>query len=297
MKADQNKYDDAQQLALRAEAFCAALHDNGIYFDDLVVEFAGSFRRAYRSDIDKVISEDGKITLVLNRDGFYDKLPQGLFHQPLGSSRTAVLKDMVAEHRRYKAEERAARKFFQPIQQEIFRYAVMAEQEERDILFSTLNGQVPDAFFHFWDIAPDLPREPAEALIRLMPLQKRIKGDKQLIAKSLELCLTRKVTVAEKTVQQQPSHCSFFTSGEGLLGVDTIAGDMYTEMSKWWTFIIHDLSVDEISQFRETEPMGKFLSRFKEIFIPIEIDARFEYHQTTSTKSENEYIMGYGFYL
>lgn len=151
MRKEPDKYDQAQYVSLRAEAFCAALLDNGLYFDNLTIEFAGSFRRTYRNDIDKVLIENedqrnDRISLILNRDGIYDKLPEGLFHQSLGSGRTAALKDMIGEHRRYREEEKAARKFFQPIQQEIFRFAVMAEQEERNILFATLSGQVSEAF-------------------------------------------------------------------------------------------------------------------------------------------------------
>ncbi|MBC7829325.1 MAG: hypothetical protein H7122_16370 [Chitinophagaceae bacterium] len=304
MGAELNRYNQAQHIALRAEAFCAALLDNGAFFDSLTIEFAGSFRRTYRNDIDNVSIENGdrkndKISLVLNRDGIYDKLPEGLFHQSLGSGRVSALKDMIGEHRRYKEEEKAARKFFQPIQQEIFRFAVMAEQEERNILFGTLNGQVSEAFFRFWDISEDLPLSAAEIMIRLMPMQKRIKGDKKLIAKALQLALNKQVSVAETTVEQQQHDNTIFRTGDGsMLGLDTITGNVFAEPSRRWTFTIHDLTASETAQYCDNKPFGKFLQRFTEIFLPLEIETKFEFEPEEETgEKEREYIIGYGFYL
>jgi hypothetical protein len=299
-----NKYNQAQYTALRAEAFCSALLDNGFFFDNLIIEFAGSFRRTYRKDIDSVMLQkeehkNDKISLVLNRDSIYDKLPEGLFHQSVGSGRTAALKDMVEEHRRFKEEERAARKFFQPIQQEIFRFAVMAEQEERNIFFGTLNGEVPEFFFSFWDIPQDLPRKPAELMTRLMPLQQRIKADKALIAKALELSLGKQVSVTESIVEQQHYDNTVFRTGDGgMLGLDTITGNVFAENSKRWTFTIHHLTISQTGDYCDNRPFGKFLNRFTEIFLPVEIDAKFEFQQMESMeKEEREYIIGYGFYL
>ena len=304
MRAESNQYSQARHISLSAEAFCAALLDNNVYFDDLIIEFAGSFRRTYRNDIESVTIEarepgNDKITLVLNRDGIYDKLPEGLFHQSLGSSRTAALRDMIGEHRRYKEEEKAARKFFQPVQQEIFRFAVMAELEEREILFSMLTGNVSRTFFEFWDIDDRLPEKSAETLIRLMPLQQRIKSDKTLIAKSLQLCLDKKVDVTEITVYEQSCADAAFTVGNGnMLGVDTITGTDFSEPSKKWIFTIHDLTTSEMEQYLDGKPFGRFLARFTEIFLPIEIEAQFEFEPIEQEEQmQREYIMGYGFYI
>ena len=175
----------------------------------------------------------------------------------------------------------------------------MAEQEERNILFGTLNGQVSEAFFRFWDVPEDLPRNPAEIMIRLMPLQKRIKGDKTLIAKALQLSLNKKVSVIETIVEQQHHANTLFRAGDGsMLGLDTIAGNVFAEPSTRWTFTIHHLTASETAQYCDNKPFGKFLSRFTEIFLPLEIETRFEFEPEEETgKKEREYIIGYGFYL
>ncbi len=302
MGSQQGKYKPSQYASLRAEAFCAALLDNGAFFEDFVIQYAGAFRRTFRNDINSIkLTGDERLELELNRDGIYDKLPEGLFHQSLGSGRTSSLQDMVGEHRRYKEEERSARKFFQPLEQEMFRYGVIAEQEERSILFSMLSGQASPAFFSFWNIDADLPEEPAKMLIRLMPLQQRIKGDKELTAKALSLLLNKPVQVKETLVQeQQAAQAQAFLPGQDcLLGVNTIMGHRFAEPGLRWEFTISEVDRHEMPAFTEDQPFDRLLRRFTEIFIPIDTEEVFHFRlaEITGENEPADYIMGYGFYL
>ena len=162
-----------------------------------------------------------------------------------------------------------------------------------------LTGNVSRTFFEFWDIDDRLPEKSAETLIRLMPLQQRIKSDKTLIAKSLQLCLDKKVDVTEITVYEQSCADAAFTVGNGnMLGVDTITGTDFSEPSKKWIFTIHDLTTSEMEQYLDGKPFGRFLARFTEIFLPIEIEAQFEFEPIEQEEQmQREYIMGYGFYI
>lgn len=299
MKPGTGTYKPSQYASLRAEAFCAALLDNGVFFDDITVEHTGAFRRNYRNDINDVDDLHNGINLQLNRDGLYDKLPEGLFHQSLGSGRTSELQDMVAEHRRYRDEEKAARRFFQPVEQEIFRYAVMAESEERSLLFSTLNGEVSPAFFSFWDIAEDLPREAAEMMIRLMPLQRRIKGRPDVTAHALALLLDRPVQIRVSCPSGQTAETAAFRPGRDcLLGIDTITGNRFAESAVCWTALIEDVSSAELIQFTPEGSFGRFLTRFAEIFIPLDVEWKTELiRKEIVSEEEQTYIMGYGFYI
>lgn len=299
MKPGTGTYKPSQYASLRAEAFCAALLDNGGFFDDITVEHTGAFRRNYRNDINQVDQLNNGINLQLNRDGLYDKLPEGLFHQSLGSGRTSALQDMVSEHRRYREEEKAARRFFQPVEQEIFRYAVMAESEERALLFSTLNGEVSPAFFGFWDIPTDLPKAAAEMMIRLMPLQRRIKGKPDVTAHALALLLDRPVTIRVSHPSGQLAQEAAFRPGtDCLLGIDTITGNRFAEPAVCWTALIEEVSPPELIQFTPEEPFGRFLTRFAEIFIPLDVEWKTELVRSEAKKEEEQtYIMGYGFYI
>lgn len=133
---------------------------------------------------------------------------------------------------------------------------------------------------------------PAETMIRLMPLQKRIKGNRELIAKALQLCLNKKVTVIEAAVEQQQYTNTLFRTGDGsMLGLDTITGNVFAESSKRWTFTIHDLETAETADYRSSKPLGQFLARFTEIFLPIEIETKFEFQHRDADEKKKRNIL------
>lgn len=291
---------------LNAEAFCAAIIENGVDFDNIEVFYEGGFRQTYRNDIEQVKYEyegdpDAVMQLNLNRNGIYDNLPEGLFHQSKGTARTASTRDMISEHRQYKEEERLARKFFKPLQQELFKAGVAQEAEERRLLFASLVGDVPDSFFTFWNIGRHLPIAPATMLIRVLPFARHIKGNKTLTAKTLALVLNKPVQVTEIIKQEQytGTQQNFFECGkDALLGINTITGHTVHEPSLCWQFTIGGLETEEVENYVPHQPMGQLLQRFTELFIPLITDAEFNFEinqeQPTETR-HNEYVMGYGF--
>lgn len=306
MKASDSTYNHHVLPLLNAEVFCAAIMENGVDFDMLDIFYEGGFRQNYRSDIEQVKHEndgdpDATIKINLNRNGIYDNLPEGLFHQSKGSSRTSGTRDMIAEHRQYKEEEKQARRFFKPLQQELFRAGVAQEQEERRLLFAALVGDVPASFFTFWHIDKSLPARQAAMLIRVLPFAKKIKGNKALTAKALALVLNKTVTVQETVLQQQHTgrQQHFFECGnDTLLGVNTICGQSVQEPSLCWHFTVHELAADEPESFVAHNPMGKLVQRFTDLLIPLMTDVQYTYElinqETTLTRQQN-YIMGYGF--
>jgi hypothetical protein len=291
---------------LNAEAFCAAIIENGVDFDNIDVFYEGGFRQTYRNDIEQVKYEyegdpDAVIQVNLNRNGIYDNLPEGLFHQSKGTARTSSTRDMISEHRQYKDEEKLARKFFKPLQQELFKAGVAQETEERRLLFASLVGDVPASFFSFWSIDSHLPIAPATMLIRVLPFARHIKGNKTLTAKTLALVLNKPVQVTEIIKQEQHTGTqqNFFECGrDALLGINTITGHTVHEPSLCWQFTIGELDSEEMETYVPHQPMGKLLQRFTELFIPLITDVEFSFdinqEQPTETR-HNEYIMGYGF--
>lgn len=287
---------------LKAEALCAELMANGISFDDLIIKHSGSFRKSYRNDIETAAQakdDSGQVIIEINRDSIYDKLPEGLFHQTRGGSNTAGLKGMVGEYRRYREEERQARKFFQPIEQELFRYAVMVEQEERKLQYGILNGNLESDFYRFWNIDQSLPKKPASVLVLIMPWIRQIKGDMQLTAKALSMILAKPVQVELCIVEEQQDNETGFMLGENAaLSMDTVCGSRFAEPYVQWVFIINGLATHEAEWYTPQKPYGKLLKRFEELFIPLDAEAQFEYHcEETITAEQLEPILGYGFYL
>jgi hypothetical protein len=293
-----NKYDNARFSLLKAEALCAEILDNGFSFDQLVLRPTGSFRKSFRTDFtiaEQKDPQEEQLEIQVNRDGIYDRLPEGLFHQTKGNSKTSDVGSMVDEYRRFREEERNARRFFQPLEQEFFRYAIMIEQEERKLAKGMYEGSLEKLFFEFWDISQDLPSEAASRLIRIMPWISRIKGNLQLTEKALELILAKPVTAKEKQVIQHYSTDITGGLGEIELGVDSVTGIGYSDFSVTWVFSIRELTATEIASYPENESYGRLLKRFEELFIPVAVDVVFEYEFLVKEKEEEEaeWLMGY----
>ena len=301
MLPDKPKYASKSHTFLKGEAFVAALLANGFSYEKLVLERTGSFAKSYHKDIEDVKAttddqDNQVIQIKVNRDSIYDRLPEGLFHQPRSAgSAAAAVGQMVTEYRRFREEEKAARKFFQPIEHELFRYAAMVEQEERELLWGLLSGDVNNTFAQFWQLDAGLPAAPLSILVRMMPWVHLIKGNKALCAKALEMMLGTPVSVRQQVIEEHPKDDDSFTLGVSSLSVDSVAGMSLHEPAVSWVFDIKELEGTEISAFMSDAPYGRFLQQFIDIFIPIEIDAVFEYEVQKSEVDEP--ILGYSLTL
>jgi len=303
MQPDKPTYQSKSHTFLKGEAFIAALIRQGQPFDRLVIERSGSFSKSYRKDVEDVLNktdDQGRtyLQLKLNRDSIYDRLPEGLFHQPrsLGAAKAGV-SQMVAEYKRFRDEEKAARRFFQPIEQELMRYAVFVEQEEQEMLWGLLSGNLGSGFARFWNLHEDIPAAASSVLVRLMPWAYQIKGNKELCAKALEMMLDKPVSVKAGRVQQHYKDDDTFLLGTGELGTDTVTGSSFEEAGISWIFTIKEVAAAEMATFVGAAPYAKLLQQFIDIFIPLEIDATFEYEMDAQQEEVTDHILGFSFTL
>lgn len=291
-------YDSKTHTFLKAEVFCAAMLQQGISFNDIRLFCNSNFKRSFRNEIDEVKIEFNESTfkdellITINKDGIYDRLPEGLFHQSKGNSKTNSTGQMAEEHRRFKEEEKAARNFFQPIEQEIFRYATFVEQEEVNLAFGILNGDIKTELLNFWGIPPGLPKEPVKRLMQLMPWVKTIKGNAKQTAGALEYVLEKPVTLTVK----ENNHHSVSTTGNKdyffTLGIDAVTGCCFSEPSGCWQFGIGNIQKKEAENYRPAGDMGKLLKQFEEIFIPLQIDIIFDWDIADTGNFETDAILG-----
>ena len=94
---------------VRAEVVVGELLDNQVHQDAVTVQMENVFSRAFARDIIGVMLDDSQpyhpfITLQLSRDGLYDRLPEGLFHE-FSSQRRGGVSEMVANYKKQQQEE------------------------------------------------------------------------------------------------------------------------------------------------------------------------------------------------
>ncbi|PSL27426.1 hypothetical protein [Dyadobacter jiangsuensis] len=133
------------------------------------------------------------LNLVVHRDGLYDYLPEGLFHQPVNSTRDRDHADLVNEIAVQFEREHAARRFFQPIEQEFYLQRLLLEFEERKYLITEENLRRNDSgeiFRAFWQLPEKLLSiRQLNNLLHLLPITHRIVGDIKMVTETFELIL------------------------------------------------------------------------------------------------------------
>ncbi|MEO6254441.1 MAG: hypothetical protein ABIO79_14105 [Ferruginibacter sp.] len=292
------EYHSNAHTFLRPASFCAEMIASGLSFNEIRLRSEGNFKKSFRNEIENVTITDNKdnliygMDMVINRDGIYDRLPEGIFHQTKGNSKTLTTTQMTEEYRLFREEEKLARKFFQPFEQEFFRYSTMVEQEELNLAFGILNGTLKNELFSFWGIPNGLPDAPVRKLVQILPWLKGIKGNIEQTAKALELVLNKPVRHKESSKKQHTLQAGSFGLGLGELGVDTVSGSSFWEPSPCWTFFIEEIKKNEIESYRDNSPHGKLLKHFEEIFIPLQIDIIFEYAVLPAEDLETEDVLG-----
>lgn len=284
------------------EVIFTSLLEAGISADNIKIYNQGSFKRSYSPDVDSLeissIHDKHSALLTLNRDGIYDLLPEGFFHQTKGSKRVSDIQDAVLEHKQFKEEEKQARKFFMPLEQMLFLYKAAIENAERNALNNIQNRRLNNSFNAFWNISPKLPLEPSARLLRLMPYAVMIKGNKENTITALKYLLATKVSL---NVKEQINKEETFTSQnlkEMRLGMNAVCGNVSYDVQIVWHCTISDIRQTELKQYAPSMPMDKILHRFTEIFIPLDIDIVFHFvSQPEPSKEINDSILGIGSYL
>lgn len=293
---------------VRAEVVVGELLDNQVEQDAVTVQMENVFSRAFARDITGVQLDDSQpyhpfITLRLSRDGLYDRLPEGLFHE-FSSQRRGAVSEMVANYKKQQQEEQKARKFFRPIEHEFFLQRVFLEQREKHLLFDAFGKDADQLFLSFWNISPTLPREPVNKLVKLLPYMHRVAGNIPLVQLCLQVILEEKVSIVCDLAPQLVKSSSGVPLGESRLGMDTLAGeDFYTDMPVM-KVTIGPLQQRRIYDYLPWQPYGQLLETCYSFLLPVDVDVEtlLEPHAgekgaAVADENRKEGIMGYNLFL
>lgn len=284
-----------------AEAVCAALLQH-VPVEQIKTYFLGTFKKSYSNDIEKIDTDEygdnTSFSLYLNRNSIYDLLPEGIFHQTLGSNRVKNVQDAVAEHKRYRKEEKDARKFFAPVEQMLFRYKIYTAVAETEALYDIQNGRVNQSFYKFWRLDHSLPEAEAKRMLRLLPYADFIKGNKDATAAALSYILDKQVKISLTSRPESLALNKPKTIDSMRLGMDTVLGMASNELLYYWSINIEDIAAAELQHYVTDGRMDQLLTRFIEIFVPADVDVEYEIMSDKKSYQEfSENILGYGSYL
>jgi hypothetical protein len=299
---------NSMNMDIKAEVVAANLLEQGFEQDGIAAFHMGQFKRAYSRDIlyaDLVSLTNYReaLGLFLSRDGIYDELPEGLFHE-FSSSPLDSGKEMASESRILKKQEENSRRFFQPLEQEFFYHKVLLEEEERRLLGKLESHNYQDIFREFWKISPDLPSELVSEMILILPFAHRITGDYALTSECLSALLSEKVD--HRTYQIRKNFQSHTESGRRSrnqlgncsLGGDLIAGDTFHEICPAIEFIIGPLVNSDIEEYIGNGSRVDFIRCFFSFFVPVGLECTFSIEKPVKfhfslLEGEEAPVMGY----
>lgn len=239
-----------------AENLTSYLVNRGINPEQIILENQGTAKRSYRKEVSGFRTEtsdyDNRDYLYLqtNKEGFYDSLPQNIFHQP-GKGRTEKnTAETIEEIRNHKLEEAEARKFFLPFEYGFQHIRLLLKLFEQDFEKQSGHGKLLAVFSEQFPVLKRLEPFQAYVFFRLIPLLHKIRNDFRLVEECLEMLFD---VAFEINMVYGQNRKSTFTTGVNLgecgLGVDMVTDGIIADGDPSLLIIIGPVKKQLLSEF------------------------------------------------
>jgi hypothetical protein len=288
-------FDDYPDLKL--EFILGELMESGLDPDEVVINALGIFRRRYGKDIaageirEYRTNKRQYLNIDINRNGIYDQLPKGLFHQPQNRNNNVSPAQAIEEYKLQNQIEKDSRLFFLPFEQELYRLLLLLESEERKSIFDIQNVFRSQVFIDFWNIPGLFNERQTCNLLYLIPLSSNIVGNFRLTKLCLESILNDRFEIIEsKPSIHTVSETGFAELNSVNLGVNFTIGENFHEVSSGLDVYIHPTKAEDIISYLEGGEKLKILQFMFDYFLPFDCDVtthivsdeKFEFREESS---------------
>lgn len=263
---------------LKAEIIFNALLSSDIDDSNIVIKNNSLFYRNFRKDRMDIsfdtVNKDA-INFEISRDGFYDILPESIVHNYRNRSSS---NDAIEEFKNRKKEEKEARNFFNPLENEFFRFRHLTENFESDF-FSNLNSnKIADIIRSILAVDKVIPDKFIVKLFYAL-LKQNQNSDQSIdtIVGILENILQEKVNYTSSNIKLDYSYDVNAAKSELLLGVNTTLESNEKIYLKKYNFVIGPLKDSEnLKYFFKNQSMEMFITTFFNLFLPFQIQFSFD---------------------
>lgn len=278
---------------LKAELLFEVLLRYKVQEKDVTVLPEGNFYRKFSRDIMQVELDMNNADMWhfrVSRDGFYDILPEGITHNYRSRERN---EDPVEEYKKRKKEEREARHFFNPLENEFFRFRHQVEKYESDF-FRDINAYgLADVIRMILGVSEKIPDELLVRMFFLLMRQKNfVSRNVEDVRKGLESIIGESVEIITKNVKLEQVFDPYEKAEEMLLGINTTLESKEEIFLKKYHFVIGPLKDSKkLIEYVNKGQMESFLEAFFHLFLPCQVqfsyqlmlrdeDERFELNET-----------------
>lgn len=290
---------------VKAEVLINQAIENGFPEPAFVTSNNGFFFREFARDIyaSSVIEDNwyrNFLELQLSRPGFYDMLPEALFHQPETTEfrQKAGVAEMTERYKKNTIREKEVRKFFQPIENEFFQQQVMLEKEEVHLLDILKNTILSRFFLSFWGLPHELKTHEAASFLLLLPYAHQINGNISLMESCLKALLHEEVKIYRREPGYTEAVIENAQMGEQQLGDDMVCGTNFMEDYPVLSYNIGPLKKSKVVDYIQGGTKALVIETFNNYFLPVETDVDIDIaidnrNKGMSFEEGSEAILGY----
>ncbi len=280
----------------KAEVIAAEMIENNTHADKILIVPLGAMNRPQSKDIRSVTKEvsgyDNKeyILIQTNKEGLYDKLPEGLFHTYIPYSADKNEKRVTEGIKQHRIEEKVARTFFLPFDVALFDARVQIALYEYQLDKKFHNNHLINIFKPHWQIFQYLNVLQSNIFLQFLPLIHIIRDDWQAIETLFELLFLTpaKLLMQNQARQNKTDKNSVVHSAksDNLLGFDIILGDAaegagFAEIEV--TF--GPMSAEGVKNFTVEQQQEKIVQLLCDYLLPADMDVVIKYDFIESDRS------------
>lgn len=294
---------DFKAAVVAAEVSATALSADDIYFRN-----QSTFKRPVSKDIAAVSwaeTDAGETHLLfdLNREGIYDMLPEATVHRQVSDKKKGE-ESHTKRGTALRNEERAARRFFSPIENEFAQRSLRLEILEREILHNRNPARNRQFFEYFFGDSRQLTDKQVLTLSHILPLCHKIRGNTDLIGLTLSKVLGYRVSVESTlTMQTHTASAPLPRLGSGTLGVDVILNEEYVIAAPHYIISIWNVGARDYHEFLGKGRNANVIQFIADYLFPsttqvsIRLHSREEERGVVLAEGDSHTFLGFNSYL
>jgi hypothetical protein len=266
----EENYRHLTSFDVRAELLFDALIKHGADDADIVIKNSGLFYRKYSKDILSIVADINDpdiLNIAVSRDSIYDVMPESLTHNYRGNDDH---EDPVQEFKKRKREEKEARHFYNPLENELFRFRHDIEKYESHFFASMNTGGVADiirVILGVDTIIPDL------LVVKLFYAFMKNKDSSNQgtdhICGILRSILLEEVTYKTSNIKLERVYDVENQNADLIMGINTTLESNENIFLKKYEFNIGPLAnPDNLPYYFNGQVLEAFLNTFFNLFIP-----------------------------
>lgn len=264
----------------KAESIAAQLIGNGLLPDHLVLKRVGASKRGVAKDVYNIQQFDfdnasKQYEIAINRDGIYDKLPEGIFYKSTRAPKSQS--DILAEIARNRQEEFYNRRFFQPLEEEIDRSNLLTHLKELSFDKKNSHHEYKSIFQSFWPHIIKMEARKAAIFLDIIPLIYHIRTQNKLIAQALSLMFEVPIVVETHYGEIEIKTLNGITLGKAKLGKDFTTSGKHDDRHKNAIIKIGPITTDQHQQFYEGSENWEILHELIQMVFPANCIATTEF--------------------